>query len=415
MGSNNSSLNQLIENDVTTSVITNIITNNETNSTNIITLSNKFDIIIGKGGTLDCDNISLQQLNQGTIKIATQVNSQTASNLQNHLINDLKNSSSQTNKLVQGFLAGIGQFNNNNLNQSIVNRISNLIQNNVTTNNINKILSAVNIQNTGSIVIDDGGTIKGKQCDFLQTNIADFSSSLIVSNLANAIATDQVLNKLVNTASQDNSVEQKGLDSLLSALLLPLIIIMVCLSYVGGKAVNSKPLGYILLLVVVVLLIVGLLKYFKVGVFKDKPPLPPQYWTCQTDSNGFNTGKCVQVDHDPGSGSVFSSQDLCESNVANGTACSTFWGCTLGHDGFNTGAVQQCKDVVTSDNLYCQYSDEKSAAGACHNFFYECDSGSDGKNTCNQINPPDSSYQATVYSSTVSPADALTKCKAQCS
>ncbi len=417
MGSNNSTLNQLIENDVTTSVITNVITNNETNSTNIISLSNKFDIEVGKGGTLDCGTINLTQLNQADIKIATQVNSQTTSNLQNKLINDLKNSASQTNKLVQGFLAGIGQFNNTDLNQKIVNRVTSLIQNNITTNNINKILSAVNISNTGNIRIDDGGTIKGEQCNFLQSNMANFASSLIVSNLANAIANDDVLNKIVNTASQDNSIEQKGLDSLISAFLLPLIVIVIGLSYIGGKAVNSRALSIIIVIAAIACVIILLLKHFKVGVFKPAPPPPPEYWVCEKTSDGFNTGHCVSLDKEP-DGSYFSSKDLCESNIANGTACQTFWGCSI-TNGVNDGNIKQCKDAIESaadgSSIYCPYSDSKSAAAACHNFFYECDSGTDGKNVCNRINIPSSTYEATTYQSTVSADDALSKCKTQCS
>jgi len=226
MGANNTSMRMIINNRDLNENITNIMTVTENDVQNVLTMSNTINITVGPNGELNCDSLNFTQTNTGEMKVATQINNQTATAIKNLLNNDVKTSAGMTNQLIQGFLAGIGQANNTDLEMDLTTSITNIIENNVTTSNINRILNEVKAINDTTLVIN--GKITSKtMCDIIQNNIVSLQSSTILTNIVSAVVDNATFNKIVTDATMANSITQKGLDDLISALLNPMAIIII--------------------------------------------------------------------------------------------------------------------------------------------------------------------------------------------
>lgn len=446
MGSSHSSANQYIENDALIQKMTDIMTNNTDNVNNVVQLSNNVDIEVGPNGELDCSGgLTITQSNQAKARMIVRVTEQTTADLRNLLTNDLQASGNQTNKLIQGFLANLGQITDTDLSQTVINRISNVINNYITTNNLNNIINQVQVANTTKIIVN--GKLSGDLCTILQQNTVDFVATNILSNVFTAVTSDQVLNRAVAQATQVNTVQQKGLDDLVKAFTGPLAIIAAAIIIgviifvlfffkSGGDAVSgvgevvggsggsrSKKIvigiGIILLLIVVFL-------YYRHRK-RGGSGSGQQYWICQTNSGGFNTGLCSTTDATTAASlksqgqDVFDTQELCENAVSSGARCQQYWKCDTDSSGLYTGTTTQCLALVDKDGMACPYSGQGQAVAVCQDFVYRCDRSSTTDSsgdvtptaTCDRINPDQASPNDEVYHGS-SPVNAESNCTGKC-
>jgi len=162
----------------------------------------------------------------------------------------------------------------------------------------------------------------------------------------------------------------------------------------------------------------------RIGFFKPKPPTPPpEFWACEKDKDGFNTGYCVQLDAAKAKTAianferVFPSQALCDAEVKNGTGCKKYYRCERDSSGFNDGKIAQCHSYTDHDTgLLCPYNDPREAV-TCGKFTYRCDHSMDPKGkdvaTCTRINADDAAVGDVVYFGPTDQA-ARDSCSAQC-
>lgn len=410
MGANYSNLSMDLQNSVLNQKMTDIMTSNANDSSNIIQLAN--NITIENHGDLECNgNLTINQTNVAKARIINQVTNQVTDQLRSMLNNDIQSSGSQTDKLLQGFLAGIGQVNKKNLETSIRNQITNIVNTTITTENINHMLSYLQAKNNYSIV--NYKTMKAQDCTFIQNNAVDYAATTIINNLSSAIVNDSIINRSVIEASQVQTTEQKGLDDLLKAAILPLLLILLIVGAGGGKILNPK---FILAIGGLIIAYILIAYFAKIWPFKD--PKQTQFWMCGKNPDGFNTGYCVSVPQSqvPQGAETFATQDLCNKAVASGARCQQYWKCDRGNDGFYTGTSSQCH-ALSDGNYMCPYHNQTQAMVDCTNFIYRCDKGSDssGKQTavCDRVNPDSVSSDDEIYKGSTA-ALALTNCQQKC-
>jgi hypothetical protein len=409
----------------------------ESNVSNVVSLSNNVNIQVGRYGELDCRDgngnggLSIIQKNLANAKIVTQIDNQTAVNLKAELQNDLRSSASQSNALIQGFLANIGQSTNQNLKQSLHTRIESILENNVNVQTINAILNQVRVVNNATLVVD--GKLGADFCTINQENSVDFQSSAIISNIINTVSSDSIVNRAVAEATQANTVKQAGIEAAIKAIgdavtgpfliwaLLTLGLVAIGgggVIYAGTKAITSPPFLIFALVLVVLALVIS---YFtKRWPFNKKKA--PTFWMCAQE-NGMNLGHCLEIDEIkrnllPANVQVFNSEGRCMDNK-----CPMYWGCSKGGDGFYTGQSKQCISLQDGENA-CPASSQEEALRTCGKFVNVCARTpaviQDGKihtpetAVCVRYNPDKINAVSQAYTG-ASPDDAKQKCTSECS
>ena len=423
-GKTSTQLSQSLDSSSLNQMVSNIITTNESNVSNVINMDNTITLKNINGGIFDCGEygINLVQKNNGNMKAVTAVTNQTAAELKGDLSASIQATGEQTNKLLQGFLAGIGQENNTSMNNKISTSIQNVINNNVTTNNINRIMNQINAKNSQEIV-NDGGIIKGKGCQFYQENIADLQANTILQNLLNAVVENKMVSDTVAKATQVNDIQQKGLDDLMGAMLWPIAIIVVAvvlgMSYFGGEVVKTPIWGKVVLALVLagIAALIGYLLYVYITGGKDIS-FSVDRWIPKKNAEGFNTGECEKknfgsLDEVVTSNQTYETEEKCKP------AARTYWRCPVDSYGRNIpGNPVQCVDGFDSSNpdakrlgIMCEgkSASEVRASGNCQ-YAYVCEQG-----RCNRINSQAINKNLDKYGmSTVSEQEALQICTTKC-
>jgi hypothetical protein len=435
MGSNQSNLSLEVVNKTLNKDVTNIITDNTTNAKNILTLDNT--VTIQNSGTYNCpQGGTITQKNAGTMKVVTKVSNQATDNLKSFLTTSITTKAGISNKLIQGFLSGIGQVNNNNLDMSIRSQIKNIIEKNITTNNLNNILNQLSALNKSTI--QNTGYIAGVGCDILQENTASLQAENIISSLYNSIISDSTLNQITTDATVSNSVTQKGLDDLISSLTGPLAIIvigvLIALAVTGKEGIKSvTDWRFIAAAGGVSTVILGGLYAAKAGPFKPSPPATPQsYWACGTDSSGINSDppRCVQLtdkqktDYDNSFKPYWNSEADCNDAISKGNACKTYYRCEMdSKNNYYDGNIIKCNDIVESPpkgetiGTVCPYKTSDEALKECGTFTYRCDQITDDsgneKPKCTRINSSDALPIDHIYNG-ISDSQAKESCNSAC-
>lgn len=409
MGGNTSSLSQYVENSSLTTRMTNIMTSTSNTSTNVVTLANNLTFTVGGplcGGqptNVHCGSFRVNQSNNAKVQIVTEINSETSIALKNLISNDLQAKSSQTNKLIQGFLAGIGQFNNQRLSNTIINRIQTIINTNITQTTVNQILNKLSLTNNNTVTLC--GEVTSDDCSQIQTNIADFAARNILKSLTNVIANDTVLNRAVADATQSNSVEQKGIDSIFGGFFLIIVALIAGVAVFGKEGVkavtNWKFLAAVIALVVAWL---GVSAILHKGPFAPSAGDGKTSYVCQTEGTGLNTGVCLEVDSKQKADAISKGikvMDECVSGsqVDGGpkVSCPQYWGCQIDTNGFPTGVVIRGTSIQDAAGVPYPYATQTEAVKACNRFAVLCarDQGIDSSTgkmnetvSCQRINVP---------------------------
>jgi len=156
--------------------------------------------------------------------------------------------------------AGNFQFGDKqNVNQEVSLEIKNIIENTITTENINSaIAEQVSIQQ-GDLIIDGYDCRESGEINFTQDVTAQVAASVVTKNLTDAIASSEILNQLSAAADAAQKSENKGIADIVGTLfegltgpakyaivasvvcccLLVVIILVLGMSPSGQKAMNK--------------------------------------------------------------------------------------------------------------------------------------------------------------------------------
>jgi hypothetical protein len=231
MGSSQSSQLKTISNLLNQSVTKIINTNKVTNGT-FNTNTNTFTLSIGRYGVLNCKNIDLSQSITSSQKVVLSNTINNKVDLQNILKGAVSDVIAQKNDSVNSFLSTA--FTNQSNSTDIEKNIKNIIETNITDENVTECNSILDNANKGIIIVD--GQLN---CDNLknpQEIISEQFVNAIVNAGSDALLKNTEIANAVNKIEQNNSNTNKGpLDfltsgsgSLLYIIVGIIVIIIIC-------------------------------------------------------------------------------------------------------------------------------------------------------------------------------------------
>lgn len=223
----------VIQSDVNVTNITNILTQNQNVvSSTIISSQTQYINIVN----VNCTEFSIVQNATITATITGQMNAQTATDITNYITSSVAASLAQSTNVITELFGVAGS----NVQIAKINQnIAQFCQTNVTTQNLQSVMSTVRASQTQTVTIQN---LTGSLCTIANQVTITVAAQGILSAVASQAITSTLTADISAAISQYYSAEAKGLNSLVSsaitALLLPLII---------GAAV----VGLIIILVVV--------------------------------------------------------------------------------------------------------------------------------------------------------------------
>lgn len=341
-------------NDVYRERITKILGKNTARLTNLTNISQdlyveinckkKCKICVGENG------ISITQKQAAKIMLVTEVSQSQINDMVSMIETDLSNKSSQTYKEVSEFLSNMGVWKDTDVNTEIINRIKDIVRNEITLENVVNILNEVELGQSNKIVwnLGENTEIGGKQCVIRQDIFLDFFSESIVKMVVENATEDQSIVRMLSDAKQDTQIEARGLDGVLKSVfsgIVGLVVVAVIVAIVWFKmqtslvptdslteAAKKRP-GLVILVVLITILIIGSIIYFPVAKVFSIWPFSGErtLWKCEK-ADGIYTGKCIAGKFERG----FKSKEECELSPT----CEQYWGCEF-KDGTYTGKCMQ--------------------------------------------------------------------------
>ena len=266
MGGSGGETNQSIENTFNFKAlnenITNIITNNsqETSATgaNIQGMKVVFGDIIG------CD-VNLSQKITSKTMASSEFSAAEIAQLQSTISNDLSASAASALEKNSQMGSELGALVTGDTNLEIKTQvdmeIKNLVENNITTNNLTKtVADQVNIQDGELNVKRYDCTVGNATLNFSQDVISEVKAESVMSTLKEAIANNTMLNKMAATADSSASQSQGGIAEIADSVFGGIAgvigstqegaqaaslasVCCVCVLVLGGVAVALSPAG----------------------------------------------------------------------------------------------------------------------------------------------------------------------------
>jgi hypothetical protein len=151
-----------------------------------------------------------------TTQSSSKLTAQTTTEIKNAITNDLQASAAAA--VEKATQMGNFQFGDRqNVNQEVTLAIENVIENTITTENINKaIADQVSIQD-GELLIDGYDCREGGDINWSQNIVAKLSAEAITTAIGDSIASSEILNKLHASASGNAKSENKGFSEFMTA------------------------------------------------------------------------------------------------------------------------------------------------------------------------------------------------------
>lgn len=358
--------------------VSNVLNQTDTTVNNTVSITQNVKINVLQGGVWNCgEGLYIKQDAAANMKYRGSVTNDDTTNIVSSLKSELNNSASQTATIVRGWLSNIGTSSNDSIGMNLISRLDQIISENVTTQNINRILNNTLMAQDNEFVI--GGTVSSNVCDISQSIQLTATADTLVNNLLKTAVEDEMIGRLVQQADQTLSKTEKGVDSVVGALAIIMVALLIgFIIFVTVFAKNASNPKFIYAMIVLGLVSIGV--YFLLAwIFKWLPFKPSrQYWGCQTSPDGNNTGACVQYS-DATQGPYPS-----EKNCLNSQYCIQFWGCEKDPQGIPTGNCKQFKNAL--DGPFASQNeciDKVSARKACIPL-YGCLTDSNGFN----VQPP---------------------------
>lgn len=232
--------------------VTNILKTSSNVSTSTIQGTQTARIEVDAGGVMKCTSGSgIIQNQTGSMSVVTKVTDESTNQMKNLLLTELDQDmqilQDVTKELGGGSVAGEEEVINES---NLKNELKNIIENNVTTENLNDIIN--------SIVFDQDGTIHIKgyyegPCNIDQTQLIELQATTILSNIQKAMTESEVVTKAITKIKQEQKVELKGLadlvdsvgeavSSMINAAFGPIIIIgiVVVVFLLGGGTLATS-------------------------------------------------------------------------------------------------------------------------------------------------------------------------------
>lgn len=217
--------NQSIENTFNFSAlnenITNIITNNA--STTTATGANIQGMKVNFGQIIGCDVNLSQKITSKTMS-SSEFTAEEITELQSTISNDL--SASATSALEQNSELGselgalVGGDSNMDISNEVNMEIQNLVENNITTTNVNTtVAEQVNIQDGELNLKYYDCSDTGAKLDFSQDIMAEVKATSIMNILKEAIASNEMLNKMAATTDSSATKKQGGIAGVFDSIL----------------------------------------------------------------------------------------------------------------------------------------------------------------------------------------------------
>ncbi len=285
------------------------------------------------GGDVECFNVSQRQLLD--INYVSNIGSEAISDIKSSLESSVEQNIEQIMDIMREMGASWGSYSDDDMALMIESRITQIINNTVTVDNVNNDLSStVNLQ---KMVITIGGSIKGAECSKISQDIQlTISATKTLTNIINSVTSDSIMNRIIHDASQTLKKEETGFAGILKALTGPFIIILIGIIVAGKQGIQSLTNPKFMLVFAGLIAAWLTFSYFlKIWPFKKKGPR----YGCQIISGKF-TGVCEENPD-----GKFSSLNECKINVAAGTACQQYWGCDT-NGGLPTGDCKQFTTVM---------------------------------------------------------------------
>lgn len=254
-GGGSQTINQTFNLSAVNKSIFNQITKNKSES--LASQANVQNLEVVMRNVKGCSSKFGQRIDASTQSSST-LTAQTTAEIRNAITNEMQASvAAAVEKATQ---MGNLQFGDKqNVNQEVTMAMENVVENTITTENINKaVADQVSIQN-GKLVIDGYDCREGGDISWDQNIVAKLSAEAITTALSDAIAASEILNKLHAAASGSAKSENKGLSDLVTSFfegltgpakygiiasvicccLLVLVMIVIGLSPAGQSATKN--------------------------------------------------------------------------------------------------------------------------------------------------------------------------------
>ncbi len=242
MGANQSSqISQL--NDILNQNVTNIVNKSRLMAEAKMSNVNSLDVEFGPNAVINCDNIDFSQ------KITSSQNLVLASKIQNEqelktlLKSAIDNTTEQNNQSVNSFLAT--SFNNQSSNTDIKNIMKNIIETNITNENVNVCNAVIDNANQKRIVIN--GKVTCTSMNNAQSIVNEQLVNCITDQLVKAAMQNEQIADAVNKSSQTNTSENKGIGEAIASIfeglgklwVLAIVLVVGFLIYSGKMTVST--------------------------------------------------------------------------------------------------------------------------------------------------------------------------------
>lgn len=226
-----------IANNILNESVTNILNKSATTVNTTATNIQGASFKVGKDGDVTCTDTGggglINQKLVGTFKFVTEVTDSSAQELKNEFQSSMNSSSEQFQKIMTELGGILGTSIDTDSQTLISNEIQNVIETNVTNEKLTEIMNTLKITQSGDVEFN--GKYTGP-CAINQDLLVEMQAGTIVSNLAETVASNAVVNDIVTKTVQKQEVELKGLSNIIESIgdaisqvamasILPLLII----------------------------------------------------------------------------------------------------------------------------------------------------------------------------------------------
>jgi len=341
MGANQSQIDQLVDNETLQKNVTNVMINTSNTNTNSVSVNQSNQITFGDGVDFSKCDFLLQNTANVNVTYLSKIDSQTVVDMKSALKSDIENTVKQTVKIIRELGGSIATDNDDNISQTIKNRITQIIEKNVSVKKVNTIMN-------GTFTIQNNALVLGKNSKCVDSKFT-LSNDLVMKMVATNVISDIVkiandddsMIRIKNDVTQDATIKADGFAGLLRALTGPLIAIVIAgiaaFTVLGKQGLQSVTDPKFMLIFGGVFVAYIVVAYFvKIFPFKKKragaPSDLPQPWVCQQHtsgpSKGYNTGQCSKwIGSAPPPTGVRTFDTQSECNAQSSTACPMYWGC----------------------------------------------------------------------------------------
>jgi len=207
--------------------VTEYIVSNRNTLTEVVKIGQNINIV--NKGQINCpDGLKISQNAQVMLKIQSGLKDTQLINIRDAVENAIKNSTTQTNKEIVGFLAS--EPGGHNIND-ITNIIINKTRTTLTIDRINQIIADTQVIQNNTIYNE--GIISGKECTITQDALINQFAYATLDAVSNASLSDTIVNKTINDVIQHLETQSKGLESIIGWIVLAIIGVVIIVIVIG--------------------------------------------------------------------------------------------------------------------------------------------------------------------------------------